>query len=113
MSRGMKSWTRFCLLAAVMVAGGCSQEESKTVITFWQFWDAGVIEPMAEKFEKLNPGIEVKVEQLTWKSGLEKIQAAVASGTEPDLCELGSTWFAKFAAAGALMIPIREPNTTR
>jgi len=44
----------------------------------------------------------VQVEQLTWKSGLEKLQAAIASGTQPDLCELGSEWVLRFGYEGVL-----------
>jgi multiple sugar transport system substrate-binding protein len=57
---------------------------------------------MIEEFEAAHPGIRVEVEQLTWKSGLEKIQAALASGTQPDLCELGSTWLPRFSYEGVL-----------
>jgi multiple sugar transport system substrate-binding protein len=87
----------------VIVLGACGKtDREKTVIRFWQFWDVGIIEPIVKDFEALHPGIKVEVEQLTWKSGLEKIQAAVASGTQPDLCELGSTWLPRFSYEGLL-----------
>ncbi len=79
--------------------GGSSDEQ---VIHFWQFWDIAVIQPMVDQFEAAHPGVRVQVEQLTWKSGLEKIQAAMASGTQPDLCELGSTWLPRFSYEGVL-----------
>ena len=87
-------------LAAVVGCGGGKGDEKP--LRFWQFWDTAVIEPMIRDFEAQNPGITVEVEQLTWKSGLEKIQAAVASGTQPDLCELGSTWVPRFSYEGVL-----------
>jgi len=98
------------ILAAILVmvvmsglAGGCGSASDKDgALRFWQFWDTGIVEPMIREFERQNPGIKVDVEQLTWKSGLEKIQAAVASGTEPDLCELGSTWLPRFSYEGVL-----------
>lgn len=92
------------LLVGVALMCACSgeKESDETVIRFWQFWDVAVIEPMVARFEADHPGVRVEVEQLTWKSGLEKIQAAMASGTEPDLCELGSTWLPRFSYEGVL-----------
>ncbi len=98
---------RAARVAGVLVAlalascGGRGASDANTV-RFWQFWDLAVIEPIVAEFEAQNPGITVEVEQLTWKSGLEKIQAAVASGTQPDLCELGSTWLPRFSYEGVL-----------
>jgi multiple sugar transport system substrate-binding protein len=88
-------------LALVLPSCGGGKSDANTV-RFWQFWDLAVIEPIVAEFEAQNPGIKVEVEQLTWKSGLEKIQAAVASGTQPDLCELGSTWLPRFSYEGVL-----------
>ncbi|UCG51929.1 MAG: extracellular solute-binding protein [Candidatus Latescibacterota bacterium] len=92
-------------LAVSVVLGfyGCgTKNETDRPLRFWQFWDTGVIEPIVREFETRNPGVTVEVEQLTWKSGLEKIQAAIASGTQPDLCELGSTWVPRFSYEGVL-----------
>jgi multiple sugar transport system substrate-binding protein len=82
-------------------------------ITFWQFWDAALIGSQIARFEAENPGIRVKMEQLTWQNGREKILASVAGGTAPDLCELGSTWFARFAADGALADITAETDSLR
>jgi multiple sugar transport system substrate-binding protein len=87
---------------AVSLCGCGSHDDSTRPLRFWQFWDTALIEPLITEFEHQNPGIDVEVEQLTWQSGLEKIQAAVASGTQPDLCELGSTWLPRFSYEGVL-----------
>jgi multiple sugar transport system substrate-binding protein len=90
-------------LVPVHLSNGCSSDAGDDgTIRFWQFWDMAIIEPIVREFERQNPGITVRVEQLTWQSGLEKIQAAVASGTQPDLCELGSTWLPRFSYEGVL-----------
>ncbi|MEJ2722438.1 MAG: extracellular solute-binding protein [bacterium] len=90
-------------MLAVLMLGGCgAKEEQNRTIRFWQFWDTGVIDPLVREFENRHPGVTVEVEQLTWQSGLEKIQAAIASGTQPDLCELGSTWVPRFSYEGVL-----------
>jgi multiple sugar transport system substrate-binding protein len=91
------------LTVVVLGIGGCgTTDQPSGPVRFWQFWDTGVIEPIVREFEARNPGIKVEIEQLTWQSGLEKIQAAVASGTQPDLCELGSTWVPRFSYEGVL-----------
>mgnify|MGYP001099798176 CR=1 FL=1 len=75
---------------------------SETTITWWQFWTDPTIKPvissMVDEFEKANPDIQVELTDLTWANGHEKIAIAFASGTGPDIVELGSDWMAQFAA---------------
>ncbi len=77
---------------------------AQTTIEWWQFWtDAGIkptINAMVEEFEKANPDIKVKVTDLTWANGHEKLVMAFASGTAPDVVELGSDWLAEFIVNG-------------
>ena len=89
---------------AVIVASGagCGTPRRANTVVFWEFWPREQIQPVLDDFAKLHPEIHVDVQQLTWSDGPQKITAAVASGTVPDLCELGSTQFAQYAAAGAL-----------
>ena len=89
-----------CLLAAFSC--GKKSGSRSTSVHLWQFWDIAVVAPIIAEFEKQNPGLHVEVEQLTWATGLEKIQAALASGTQPDVCELGSTWLPRFSYEGVL-----------
>ena len=94
-----------CLVVALVVSGcggGGKANGARQVVVFWQFFPAEQIDPVLAEFEKQNPDVDVQMEQLTWQSGLEKITAATAAGNVPDLCELGSTWFPRFAAQGAL-----------
>jgi multiple sugar transport system substrate-binding protein len=92
------------IVAAAAVLAGCGGDGGgkNEPIRFWHFWDAASVDPLLREFEAEHPGIRVEAEQLTWKSGLEKIQAAIASGTQPDLCELGSEWVLRFAHEGVL-----------
>ncbi len=102
---------RACWLIALLGAGGCGGSDSgKKIIRFWQFWDSAVVEPMAREYESRNPDVRVQIEQLTWQTGLVKIQAAVASGTQPDVCELGSTWVPRFSSENVLedMTPVYQ-----
>ena len=73
-----------------------------TTIHWWQFWTDPNIKPVilsiVAEFEKANPDIKIKLTDLTWANGHEKIAIAFASGTGPDVVELGSDWIAQFAA---------------
>jgi len=93
-----------CLL--LLGCGGGSRTGDKTV-EFWQFWtdpDAkAVIEQAVAEFEKDHPGTKVRITDLTWNEGHQKIVSAFAAGRPPDLLELGSDWIAEFAAEGVLL----------
>jgi multiple sugar transport system substrate-binding protein len=91
------------LVCLVLGTGVC---RAKTALTWWQFWTDPSIRPtiqtMVSEFEKENPDISVKMTDLTWANGHEKIVVSFASGTAPDILELGSDWIAQFAANGQL-----------
>ncbi|MDH3892066.1 MAG: extracellular solute-binding protein [candidate division Zixibacteria bacterium] len=91
------------VLTACAIAGTA---RATTTIEWWQFWtDPGVkptIEAIVDDFEKANPDFEVKLTDLTWANGHEKIVVALASGAGPDVLELGSDWLAQFASSGHL-----------
>ena len=94
-------WAGIGACAALAVLLSCAP--AKQEVVFWQFWPVEVVQPLIDQFEKENPGLKVRMEQLTWQSGLEKITAAVAAGNPPDLCELGSTWMPRMLASGQLV----------
>lgn len=72
-------------------------------LVFWNFWDAKFILPVIEEFERENPGIKIRNEQLNWGNGLDKIVVAMANNRPPDICELGSTWMSKFMSEDVLL----------
>lgn len=90
------------LLALPLLLGACAPKRSAQEIVLWQFWPTEVVRPILDQYEKEHPGVTVRMEQLTWQNGLEKITAAIASGNVPDVCELGSTWMPRMLDAGAL-----------
>lgn len=96
-------------LIAVIVLSivlGKAPLQAQTTIEWWQFWTDPGIKPtmtaMVEEFERLNPDIQVNLTDLTWANGHEKIVLAFASGSAPDVVELGSDWIAQLADAGQL-----------
>jgi multiple sugar transport system substrate-binding protein len=91
-------------LAVVFAPAGCGQRApAKRTVVFWQFSPLTAIQPVLDRFQLEHPDIEVKVEQLTWQSGREKIVAAVAAGRPPDLAELGSTFLPGLVADSTLI----------
>ena len=105
-----------CLL--VLVCAGCVRRvDEKTTITWWQFWTDSrakpVIEELVTTFEGANPNIDVDVVDLTWSEGHQKIVVAFATGTTPDVLELGSDWVAEFASQGLLLDLTAEAERQR
>jgi len=90
----------YVVFAALGLTLACAPPGQELV--FWQFWPTEVVQPLLDRFEKEHPGVKVRMEQLTWQSGLEKITAAMAAGKVPDLCEMGSTFMPRMLAAGQL-----------
>jgi len=92
---------RWLMPLAILLAG-CGGGSAAREVVLWQFSPVERVQPLLDRFERENPGIKVRMEQLTWDSGQEKIAASIAAGTMPDVCELGSTWMPRFLASGSL-----------
>ena len=77
--------------------------ERKVELSFWQFLiPEKQMRSILDEFERQNPRIKVKMQQLNWRDGLDKITTSIAGEISSDVCELGSTWVAKFADSGVL-----------
>ncbi|MBI4335234.1 MAG: extracellular solute-binding protein [Candidatus Omnitrophica bacterium] len=68
---------------------------------------------LINEFEKRHPYIKVNLQQLTWEYGLDKFIISLAAGNAPDICELGTTWIAKFASSGVLLDITAETEDIR
>jgi len=97
---------RFYAILAILTLG-CSGIDNETdTVRFWQFWSDMNTRPVVEKlvsdFEKQNPGVKVKITDLTWANGHDKLVISFAAKDPPDVMELGSDWIAEFASEGLL-----------
>jgi len=97
------------LLAALALAlapiflGSCSTTPSKTVLDIWAMGREGeVIGELVPEFERENPGIRVRVQQLPFSAAHEKLLTAFVGDAMPDMAQLGNSWVPEFAALGAL-----------
>ena len=105
----LKKITFICLIfCSILLIFSCSQQKkNEVVLDFWQFWTDPQVKPtlmeIITDFEKENPGIKIKLTDLTWSEGHDKIVVAFASGTTPDVLELGSDWVPEFSSEGVLL----------
>lgn len=102
--RAVSALSKICRVIPLLVVGlvlACSPKTQDELV-FWQFQPPEIMDELLREFQARNPSIKVRAETLTWQSGYEKIVMAFSSGSPPDLLELGSTWFPKFASEGAI-----------
>jgi multiple sugar transport system substrate-binding protein len=83
---------------------GCGAgDDSRTEVDFWGIGSEGerVVE-LIRNFERANPTIRVRVQQIPWTAAHEKLLTAFAGDATPDVCQLGNTWIPEFVALDAL-----------
>lgn len=93
-----------CFVTA-LAAGACARGEAaeRTVVTFWGLGREGeVVGEMVGEFERENPGIRVRVQQIPWTAAHEKLLTSFVGDASPDVAQLGNTWVPEFTAIGAL-----------
>jgi len=92
---------KLLLLICLLYLSCSTAKEKENVIHFWQFWSdintKPIIEELVAEFEAQNPGVKVKITDLTWANGHDKLVISFAANDPPDLMELGSDWIAEFA----------------
>jgi len=100
----IKTILKFSLIILCgFVFASCSGSKGKVQIDFWAFGaEAEHAKVLTKEFEKLNPGIKVKVQAIPWTAALEKLITAYASDTTPDIVQLGNTWIPEFVALNSL-----------
>jgi len=92
----------------VLIAGCGGGDKRKQVVSFWAMGrEAEVVGELLPEFEKAHPDIEIRVQQIPWTAAHEKLLTAFAADDLPDVCQLGNTWLAEFAALKSLE-PLRS-----
>jgi multiple sugar transport system substrate-binding protein len=86
-----------------LIAGCAPAPSDRQTVRFWTMGREGeVVQQLLPEFERRNPDIRVRVQQVPWSAAHEKLLTAFAGDTLPDLCQLGNTWLPEFAALDAL-----------
>ena len=87
-------------------ATSCSRADAHASggeLRIWAFGSEGeALAPLAADFERANPDIHVRIQQIPWTAAHEKLLTAYVGGALPDVAQLGNTWIPEFAALGAL-----------
>ena len=94
----------FSIVVVVLLAAGCGGSAAgDIVVKFWAMGREGeVVTELIPEFERANPGIRVKVQQLPWTAAHEKLLTAFVGDATPDVCQLGNTWVPELVAVNAL-----------
>ncbi|MCK1796420.1 sugar ABC transporter substrate-binding protein [Streptomyces sp. XM4193] len=92
--------------AAVACGSGGGSDGGDRALTVWIMEgtnpDSKPFFSEVSKAFKKETGAELKVQYVPWPDAHDKFTKAMAGGTTPDVAEVGSTWTAEFAEAGAL-----------
>jgi multiple sugar transport system substrate-binding protein len=89
------------LLGALLTA--CAPSEPGETLRFWAMGREGeLVRLLAPEFERRNPGIRIKVQQIPWSAAHEKLLTAYAGDVLPDVFQLGNTWLPEFVSLRAL-----------
>lgn len=92
------------VIITLIFLNGCYKSSNKVrTIDFWAMGAEGeYVQKLVPEFEKLNPGLKVKVQMIPWTAAQEKLITAFASNNLPDVFQLGNTWVPQFSAIGAI-----------
>ena len=93
------------LVALIPLSAACGDAEGARDVEI-RFWAMGAegeqVAKLVPEFERENPGIRVRVQQIPWTAAHEKLLTAHVGKSTPDVAQLGNTWIPEFEALGAL-----------
>ena len=93
------------LVSLFALCAACGRAEGPREVTL-RFWAMGAegeqVAKLIPQFERENPGIRVRVQQIPWSAAHEKLLTAHVGKSTPDVAQLGNTWIPEFEALQAL-----------
>lgn len=93
----------FLGIMSVMFTGCAVKSSPEKTIQVWAMGSEGKkMQEFVKTFEEKH-GIKVDVLSIPWGDAHEKLLTAVAAGKGPDVLQVGNTWVAEFAEAGAFL----------
>ena len=91
------------MLAFLLVGCTSASARDTNTIRLWAMGREGeVVAQLIPDFERENPGVRVRVQQIPWSAAHEKILTAFVGEATPDIAMLGNTWVPEFVALDAL-----------
>ena len=100
-----EAWRRLLGIAALIVlAVGCRAEHgARDALEVWALGREGeIVQRMIPGFERRNPGMRVRVQQIPWSAAHEKLLTAYVGEAMPDVFQVGNTWIPEFVALDAI-----------
>ena len=100
--RSLLMTTMLALTVAALCGCGGAKGRTET-LRFWAMGREGeVVQELITDFERENPDIRVRVQQIPWSAAHEKLLTSYVGRSTPDLAQLGNTWIAEFSTLRAL-----------
>jgi multiple sugar transport system substrate-binding protein len=94
---------RAALLAVATLLGCAEARDGATVVRLWAMGREGeMVERLVADFERDNPDIRVRVQQIPWSAAHEKLLTAYVGAAVPDVLQAGNTWLPELVALEAL-----------
>jgi multiple sugar transport system substrate-binding protein len=93
------------LLLAALALASCaprSKPPRPQELVFWQSCPAGIVDSLVAGFEREHPGLDVRLQWIAPAAVPESLEAALASGHVPDLCQVGSAGMPELLVGGRL-----------
>ena len=88
---------------ALLCACSAGAPANGATLRIWAMGREGeVLSELVPEFERLHPGIRVRVQQIPWSAAHEKLLTSYVGDATPDIAMLGNTWVPEFVALGAL-----------
>lgn len=92
-------------LACLFVGlGACTTpSQPANVVELWALGSEGEqVQSLLPEFERDNPGVRVRVQQIPWSAAHEKLLTAFIGDAMPDVFQAGNTWLPELAALKAI-----------
>jgi len=87
-----------------LALSSCRPAAGGTTLELWGLGREGeVVAQLIPEFERENPGVHVREQQIPWTAAHEKLLTAYVGKATPDVAQLGNTWVPEFAALHALL----------
>ena len=76
------------LAAALLAFAGCAPAERGVTLRFWAMGREGeVVQELVRDFERENPGVRVRVQQIPWSAAHEKLLTSFVGDATPDIAQ--------------------------
>lgn len=100
MSGSMRALLGAAAVLALATGGASAATELRVITAHYSDSTPGIFEAMAAEFEKANPGIDVRIEDVGWDNLQQRLTTDIVGGTAPDIAIIGTRWLVDYAGQG-------------